>query len=115
MNIRPALIVLALLSVLVLSATRPAYSERTIYLHVCQELVTQARSYEARAESHNRIAKAYMLQIENLAKYPKNQGTIAAMDNLFAQYDQNRKMESKLRELYRQATEEAKECMKQID
>jgi hypothetical protein len=115
MSIRPAFIVLAFLSVLLLAGTQPGYCERTVYLHVCQELVSQARSYEARAEAHNRIARAYMIQIENLAKFPKDQGTVLAMDNLFAQYDQNRKMESKFRELYREATEEAKQCMKNIE
>lgn len=115
MNLRSSIIVFTLLSLSVLCATNPGYCERTWYLSVCQELVSSARAYEARAEAHNKIARSFMLQIENMAQLPKNQGTIAAMDNLFAQYDQNRKMEHKFRELYRQATEEAKQCMKSID
>ena len=115
MSIRSPFIVSTILALILLCSANPGHCERTWYLSVCQELVTAARSYEARAEAHNRIAKSFMIQIENMAKLEKNQGTIAAMDNLFAQYDQNRKMESKLRELYRQATEEAKQCMKSID
>jgi hypothetical protein len=115
MNIRSPFIVSAFLALILICSANPGYCERTWYLSVCQELVSAARAYEARAEAHNRIAKNFMIQIENMAKLEKNQGTIAAMDNLFAQYDQNRKMEGKLRELYRQATEEAKQCMKSID
>lgn len=114
MNFRSSFIVFTLLSLSLLYAA-PGYCERTWYLSVCQELVSSARAYEARAESHNQIAKSYMLQIQNMAQQPKNQATIQAMDNLFAQYDQNRKMEQKFRELYRQATDEAKQCMKSID
>ncbi|MDQ7783634.1 MAG: hypothetical protein RDU20_12190 [Desulfomonilaceae bacterium] len=115
MNFRSSFIVFTLLTLTLLCAANPGYCERTWYLSVCQELVSSARAYQARAESHNQIARSYMLQIENMAQLPKNQGTITAMDNLFAQYDQNRKMEGKFRELYRQATEEAKQCMKSID
>lgn len=115
MNFRSAYIVLGLLSLSLVCTAQQGHCERSWYLSMCQELVSNARSYEARAEAHNKIAKSYMLQIEALAKVEKNAGTIAAMDNLFAQYDQTRKMESKYRELYRQATDEAKQCMKSID
>ena len=109
-----ALVFLALITVL-LMGTNTAFSERAMYLSVCQELVSTARAYEARAEAHNRLAKAYMLQIQNLAKFPNNQGTSAAMDTLFSQYDQNRKLESKFRELYRETTDRANNCMKSLD
>jgi len=115
MNLKSAIIAVALAALFLTATGNIAYCERTLYLSACQELVSMARSYQARAEAHNRIAKSYTMQIENLAKFPKNQGTIAAMDNFFSQYDENRKLESKYRELYRQATEEAKGCMKNID
>ncbi len=84
-------------------------------LNVCQELLNNARMYEARASNHNRAAKVIQTQIESMAKLPKNDGTIQAIDNLFAQYDQNRSLESKYRELYKQATEEANRCMKSAE
>ena len=46
---------------------------------------------------------------------PKNQNTISAMDSLYAQYDQNRLLEIKFKELYRQATDEAQRCMNRMD
>lgn len=115
MNLRSLFIVLAVASILLTSSATPVFCERSAYLALCQELVSQARAYQARAEAHNRVAKAYMIQIENLAKSASNQSTSLAMDNLFAQYDQNRKLEAKFRELYRQATEEARLCMNSID
>lgn len=115
MNPRSLIISLAICSLLLMLAAGPAYPDRTLYLTVCQELVNQARSYEARAGFHNSVAKSYQMQIENLAKMPKNQGTISQMDTFFAQYDQNRLLELKMRELYRQATEEADRCMKRVD
>lgn len=114
MKPKSALVFLAVISAVVMG-TNTAFSERTMYLSVCQELVSTARAYEARAEAHNRLAKAYMLQIQSLAKFPNNQGTSIAMDSLFAQYDQNRKMESKFRELYRETTERANNCMRSVD
>ncbi len=116
MNLKSLFIVLTLFSVLLILPAGPAFSEeRTMYLSVCQELVNQARNYEARAVAHSRIAKGFMNQIENLAKLPKNQGTIQAMDNLFSQYDQNRELERKFRELYRKSSDEAKQCMKSVE
>jgi len=115
MNLKFALNVLAILSLLLLSATGPVHCERTLSLSLCQELVSSARNYEARSAYHNRVAKAYMGQIENMAKQPKNQGTIAAMDSLFAQYDENRVLEHKFMDLYRQISDEANKCMKSIE
>ncbi len=114
MNAKTPVIILALVVLMVISATGPAYSDRSAYLTVCQELVNRARAYEARANQANQVAKALMSQIESLAKYPKNQGTSNGMDALFAQYDENRAMEQKFRELYRQAQDEAKQCMQQV-
>ncbi len=114
MNLKFALIVLAIVSSLLFSATGPVHCERTLSLTVCQELVNSARGYEARSAYHNRVAKAFMMQIENMAKQPKNQGTVAAMDSLFSQYNQNRVMEQKFLELYRQVSDEANNCMKSV-
>ena len=114
MNAKTPVIILALVTLMVISAIGPAYGDRSVYLVVCQELVNRARAYEARANQANQIAKALMAQIETLAKYPKNQGTVSGMDSLFAQYDENRAMEQKFRELYRQAQDEAKQCMQQV-
>ncbi len=113
MNSKAPAIILALVALMVISATGPAYGDRTTYLVVCQEIVNRARAYEARANQANQVAKALMAQIENLAKYPKNQSTVSGMDSLFSQYDENRAMEQKFRELYRQAQDEAKQCMQQ--
>ncbi len=110
-----AALVFLLIFVSLLMGTNMAFCERSAYLSVCHELVSMARAYEARAEAHNRVAKSYMMQIQNLASFPKNEGTIASMDALFSQYDQNRKLESKFRELYRETAEEAKKCMKSVD
>jgi len=115
MNLKSALTIVALLSVLIVFSSSPARCEKTMYLNVCQELVNQARAYEARANYHNQMCKAYMLHIENLAKLAKNSATSQAMDSFFSQYDQNRELESKFRELYRQASEEAKRCMKSAE
>jgi hypothetical protein len=111
MKIRAVVIILGLLSVLTLVPAGPGQCERTQYLSVCQELVSSARSYEARAAHHNRVAKSLMMQIENVAKLPKNQGTIQVMDSLFNQYEENRALEQKFRQLYREATEESRKCM----
>jgi len=115
MNPKSVIISVTICSLLLILAAGPAYPDRTLYLTVCQELVNQARGYEARAAFHNNVAKAYQMQIENLSKMPKNQGTISQMDTLFSQYDQNRLLELKFRELYRQASEEADRCMKRVD
>lgn len=115
MNLRYALVILAIFAVLMVAGVGTGQCERTLYLSVCQELVNSARSYEARAAHHNRVARGLQMQIENMAKLPKNQSTILALDNLFAQYDENRALENKFRELYRQATEESKKCMKSAE
>lgn len=93
----------------------PVSSENAMLLGLCQELVNRARVYEARAAGHSRTSKALMQQIENAARLPKNQNTIAAVDNLFGLYDQHRSMELKYMELYRKAAEEAKKCMKSVE
>ncbi|MGO9568165.1 MAG: hypothetical protein ACLP5H_11540 [Desulfomonilaceae bacterium] len=114
MNLKFALIVLAILSLLLLSATGPVHCQRTLSLTVCQELVNSARGYEARSAYHNRVAKALTVQIQTMAKQPSNAGTVSAMDNLFAQYDENRAMEQKFLDLYRQVSDEANNCMKSV-
>jgi hypothetical protein len=115
MNLKPLIIPIAFFSLMLILAAGPAAADRTLYLTVCQELVNQARAYEARASFHNSVAKGYQMQIENLSKMPKNQGTISQMDILFSQYDQNRLLEIKFRELYRQSSDEADRCMKRVD
>jgi hypothetical protein len=114
MNLKFALVVLAILSMLLFSATGPVHCERTLSLTVCQELVNSARGYEARSAYHNRVAKALMQQIQTMAKLPSNSGTSSAIDNLFSQYDENRVMEQKFIELYRQVSDEANRCMKSV-
>lgn len=115
MDRKPALFSLFALIVLSLVTTLPADCDRSMYLGVCQELVSTARSYEARSTYHQNIARVLQMQIENMAKLPKNQGTIMAMENLFAQYDQNRALENKFRAMFRQANEEADRCMKSAE
>lgn len=116
MNPKSLVLSLAIVTFLFVAAATPVTAvERTMYLNVCQELVTQARAYEARATQHNSIAKAFQMQIENLAKMPKTQSTVTTMDSLFSQYDQNRLLEIKFRELYRQTSDEAERCMKRLD
>jgi hypothetical protein len=112
MSLRTACVIALSLSLLILAGTGPAYCQTTAVLSVCQELVSSARAYEARSTAHNRIAKSLMAQIESLAKLPKSDGTIAAMDSLFSQYDENRALENKFRTLYRQSTDESERCMK---
>lgn len=114
MNLRAASIIV-LLILGIFASNGYAGTERTQFLVVCQELLNQARAYEARSTQHNRIAKVLMQQIETMARQPKSEATIAAMDQLFAQYDENRALENKFRELFRQASEEAKRCMKSTD
>ncbi|HTY23225.1 MAG TPA: hypothetical protein VMC85_08850 [Desulfomonilaceae bacterium] len=114
MNAKTPVIIFALLSLILVSAIGPAYADRTVYLSVCQELVNRARTYEARANYANQVAKSLMNQIGELSKYPKNQAVSSGLDNLFAQYDENRAMEQKFRELYRQAQDEAKQCMQSV-
>jgi hypothetical protein len=115
MNAKNAFVAFALIAVAVFAAVGTAHSDRTVYLTVCQELVTHARAYEARANQHNHMCKVLMMQIENHSKLPKNQATIAAIDTLFRQYDENRALESKFRQLYRKASDEADRCMKSAE
>jgi hypothetical protein len=112
MSLRTAFVIAIMSSLLIVATTGPVQCQSTAVLNVCQELMNSARSYEARATAHSRIAKALMSQIENLAKLPKNDGSISAMDNAFSQYDENRALENKFRTLYRQATDESERCMK---
>ena len=112
MSLKTVFVVIALLSFLVVAGIGPAYCQATAVLNVCQELVNSARSYEARATAHGRIAKALSVQIQNLSRQSKSEATMAAIENLFSQYDENRTLENKFRTLYRQATEESERCMK---
>jgi hypothetical protein len=112
MSLRTVFAIVTFLSLLVIAGTGPAYCQSAGVLNVCQELVSSARSYEARSTAHGRIAKSLMAQIESMAKLPKNDGTIAAMESLFSQYDENRALENKFRTLYRQATDESDRCLK---
>lgn len=115
MNLKAAARLLIFLIMVTTLGTSPAIGGRQQFLGVCQELMNQARNYEARAVYHSQLCKALMQQIENIAKQPKNQAQMAAMDQYFAQYDENRVLESKFRELYRQSTEDAKQCMKSVE
>jgi len=115
MNLKAAFSVFSLVAMLTILTATTADCDRTMYLGVCQELVSGARSYEARATFHNNVAKAFQIQIESLSKLPKNQGTISAMDSLFSQYDQNRMLEGKFRSLFRQASDDADRCMKSAE
>jgi hypothetical protein len=56
-----------------------------------------------------------MQQIQNLSSMPKNPGTMQAIENLFQQYDQNRQMETQMRQLFRQYSEQAQQCMKSLN
>lgn len=113
MNHKAALIIFVFVSLLLISITGPACGDsRTQYLVACQQLVSTARGYEAQATAHSQIAKSLQMQIENLSKFPKTQGQALGIDTLFAQYDQNRMLEQKFRELYREAADQAKACMK---
>ncbi len=115
MDRKPVLFSICTLIALFLAANSPAECDRSMYLGVCQELVSAARSYEARSTYHQNIARSIQMQIEAMAKLPKNQGTIMALENLFAQYDQNRALENKFRALFRQANDEAERCMKSAE
>jgi hypothetical protein len=112
MNLKSVLVIISVVSMLLILNSGSAQCQSASSLNVCQELVSSARSYEARATYHNQIAKSLQIQIENVSKLPKNQGTILTMDQLFAQYDENRALESKFRDLSRKATDDAKGCMK---
>jgi hypothetical protein len=115
MNLKSAFIVFALTILLLVSVGGPGPCQGQQVVTVCQELVNLAASYDARASYHRQVAKAYTIHIESLAKLPKNTTTIQAMDNFFALYDQNRALEAKFKDLYRQTSEEAKRCMKSVE
>jgi hypothetical protein len=112
MNLKSVLVILSVVSMLLILTAGSAQCQSVSGLNVCQELVSSARSYEARATYHSQIAKSLQMQIENVSKLPKNQGTALTIDQLFAQYDENRSLESKFRDLSRKATDDAKGCMK---
>lgn len=115
MSLKSPLIALTVFSLLLLSAAGPAVGSRTVYLGLCQELVNQARAYEARANYHNQIAKSLTTIIEAQSKLPKTNGTIQVLDSLFNQYDEHRELERKFRELFRKASSEADQCMKNAE
>jgi hypothetical protein len=112
MNLRSVLIIFSVVSMSLILNTESVQCQSGSALNVCQELVSSARSYEARATYHSQIAKSLQMQIENVSKLPKNQSTVLTMDQLFAQYDENRALESKFRDMSRKATDDAKGCMK---
>ena len=112
MSLKTVFVVTALLSCFIVATTGPAYCQATAVLNVCQELVNAARSYEERSVAHGRIAKALSMQIQNLSRQAKSEATMAAIETLFAQYDENRTLENKFRTLYRQASDECERCMK---
>lgn len=115
MSLKSPLIALTVFSLLIIFAAGPAVASRTVYLGLCQELVNQARAYEARANYHNQIAKSLTVIIETQAKLPKTNGTSQVMDSLFNQYDEHRELERKFRELFRKASSEADQCMKNAE
>ncbi len=115
MGPKSAFIFIVLLSMTLIPLGGTAQAGNDMMLGLCQELMSKARSYEARAASHARSAKMLMGYIENTAKQPNNQGTNAAVDNYFAQYDQHRAMETKFMDLYRKTAEQAKQCMKSVE
>jgi hypothetical protein len=112
MNLKSVLVIFSVVSMLLVLSSGSALCQSASGLNVCQELVSSARSYEARATYHGQVAKNLQMQIENVSKLPKTQGTAFTMDQLFAQYDENRSLESKFRDLSRKATDDAKGCMK---
>ncbi|MGD9818172.1 MAG: hypothetical protein AB7V04_05655 [Desulfomonilaceae bacterium] len=113
--IRSVFVLIASMSILLVTGPGQVFSDSGMALNVCQELVNNARAYESRATWHNRVCKNLMKQIENMSQGPKNPGTAQALETLFQQYDQNREMENKLRQLFRQTSEEAERCMKAIN
>ncbi len=115
MNAKIAFVAFALVAAALLTAAGPAHCDRTVYLTVCQELVTHARAYEARANFHNQVCKNLMIQIENHSKLAKTQATVSIIDTLFQQYDENRALEAKFRQLFRKSSDEADKCMKTVE
>ncbi len=109
-----ALLIMTFLAI-TFSGNHCVYSDNTMAMNSCQEILNNARSYESRATWHNQVAKALMQQIQNLSSMPKNSGTMQAIENLFQQYDQNRQMETQMRQLFRQYSEQAQQCMKSLN
>ena len=114
MRLKSFIIVSVLVALMATWSATCGYCDRTMFLSMCQELVNTARSYEARAAHHKRVAKNIMSQIESQAQLPKTPASIQNIDNLFAQYDEHRAVESKLRELYRKWAAEADKCMQSV-
>ncbi len=100
------------LMLLALPTTNTVYSDSTMALNVCQELVNTARSYQSRATWHTSVAQGLQQQIQTMAKQPQTPGTTQIMDNLFQQYDQNRQMATQMTQLYHQYSDQAQQCMK---
>ncbi len=110
--IRSIFVVVAFISILLVTGPGTALSDSGVALNVCQELLNSAKNYETKANWHNQVCTNLMQQIQNMSQLPKNNGTMQALDNLFKQYDQNRELENKYRQLSRQASDEAQRCMK---
>lgn len=114
MHLGKAAIFITTLAALILCTSGPAVSDRSMSLNLCQELVNYARSFEARANSHNHAAENIMRQIEHMSRQPKSEASRQAIENYFAQYDAHRTMAKKLEELFRKVTEEANDCMESL-
>jgi hypothetical protein len=112
MNLKFVLVIFSVVSVTLILTAGSARCQSVSSLNICQELVSSARSYQARADYHSQVAKNLQMQIQNVAKLPKNQGTEMMMDNLFTQYDENRALEKKFQNLSRKASDDARGCMK---
>ncbi len=99
-------------ALLMVGTGTPWAAENALHLNLCQELVGQARNYEARAAHHAVMAKTLRQQIEVHSSQVKSAALMSLVDNLFAQYDEHRAMENKFRDLCRKASDEAGKCMK---
>lgn len=115
MSLRFVTLLILTILVVTVSGNNCVYSDNTMALNSCQEILNNARSCESRATWYNQVAKGLMQQIQNLSGMPKNPGTIQAIENLFQQYDQNRQMENQMRQLFRQYSEQAQQCMKSLN
>ncbi|MCL5123267.1 MAG: hypothetical protein M1511_01980 [Deltaproteobacteria bacterium] len=100
---------------LALPTTSTVYSDSSMALNVCQELINHARSYESRATWHTQVAQGLMQQIQSMSKQPQTPGVLQTIDNLFQQYDQNRQLASQMTQLYRQYSDQAQQCMKSVN
>ncbi|MGC8657833.1 MAG: hypothetical protein ACP5U1_02060 [Desulfomonilaceae bacterium] len=95
--------------------TSTVYSDSSMALNVCQELINNARSYESRATWHTQVAQGLKQQIENMSKQPQTAGVLQTIDTLFQQYDQNRQLASQMTQLYKQYSDQAQQCMKSLN